>query len=232
MSKALVLHSGGLDSTVLLYDTIKKFGADNVYTLSLTYGQKHHKEIACANYHANKIWGDKADEHTMHYDMADIFERDKNCTLLCNNGDIPTGSYVDQQNATHSTTVSTYVPFRNGLFLSTAVSLAIQIGCNVVMYGAHADDMAGSAYPDCSELFVQAMQAAIKSGTGNQVNLVVPFLFINKAAVVAKGIAAGMSEDDFNHTWSCYEGGDEPCGKCATCIDRRKAFEANGMDLR
>ena len=120
--------------------------------------------------------------------------------------------------------VSTYVPFRNGLFLSSAASIALSHDCSKIMYGAHADDAAGAAYPDCSVDFVNAMNQAIYLGSGNQLTIEAPFVSLTKADVVKKGLELGVP---YELTWSCYEG-EKPCGKCGTCIDRMKAFEKNG----
>ena len=118
------------------------------------------------------------------------------------------------------------MPFRNGLFLSSAASIALSHDCSKIMYGAHADDAAGAAYPDCSLDFVNAMNQAIYLGSGNQLTIEAPFVSLTKADVVKKGLELGVP---YELTWSCYEGGEKPCGKCGTCIDRMKAFEKNGV---
>ena len=122
--------------------------------------------------------------------------------------------------------MSTYVPFRNGLFLSSAASIALSLDCSVVCYGAHADDWAGCAYPDCSQEFVDAMASAIEQGTGGQLRLVAPFVQWPKARIVEEGLKRAVP---YELTWSCYEGGKEPCGTCGTCLDRKRAFELNGV---
>ena len=224
MSKILVLLSGGLDSTCLLHKAVKQVGADNVFALNMFYGQKHAKEHECF------LWQLKR-RGIVHYrtlDLSPIFDGYKGCTLLQGGGDIPHESYAEQL-AKKPGTVSTYVPFRNGLFLSVAASIAIQNKCDTIWYGAHADDAAGDAYPDCTPEFIEAMSNAIWEGTGQAINMYGPWAKLNKAGVVAEGINAGMTQEDFEHTWSCYEGGDEPCGKCGTCIDRKAALEANGL---
>ena len=97
----------------------------------------------------------------------------------------------------------------------------------MIYYGAHADDAAGNAYPDCSAPFNKAMADAIYIGSGDQLRLEAPFVNINKAEVVRIGLELGVP---YELTWSCYEGGDRPCGKCGTCIDRAAAFAANGVE--
>lgn len=220
--KALVLFSGGVDSTTCLALAIEKYGADEVLALSVSYGQKHDKEIRAAekiaeHYHVRLI----------KLDLARIFEG-SNCSLLQgSDAEIPKESYSQQLAQTDGSPVSTYVPFRNGLFLSTAASVALSNGCQVIYYGAHSDDAAGNAYPDCSAAFNESMNRAIYLGSGNQLTVAAPFIGLNKAQVVAEGLRLGVP---YELTWSCYEGGDVPCGECGTCIDRAAAFRANGVE--
>lgn len=224
MSKVLVLASGGLDSSALLHKAVKEFGKENVYALNMYYGQKHAKERECFEWQLRRL----GIENSRVLDLSLIFEGYTGCTLLKDGGAIPHKSYAEQL-AEKPGTVSTYVPFRNGLFLSVAASVAIQEKCDLIWYGAHADDAAGNAYPDCTEEFIFHMNFAICRGSGDTVLLEGPWAELNKAGVVKAGIEAGMTQEDFDHTWSCYEGGDEPCGKCGTCIDRKAALEANGL---
>ncbi len=220
--KALVLSSGGVDSTTALGLAIKKYGKDNVIALSISYGQKHDKEIEAAVKVAEYYGVEQ-----LFLDLAKIFEY-SNCSLLQQSTEeIPEESYAEQIEKTEGEKpVSTYVPFRNGLFLSSAASLALSKDCEVIYYGAHADDSAGFAYPDCSPVFNNAMNEAIWEGSGHQLKIEAPFVNMTKADVVKMGIELGVP---YELTWSCYEGGDKPCGKCGTCIDRAKAFEANGI---
>ena len=140
--------------------------------------------------------------------------------------DIPKESYAEQLEQSSTSLVSTYVPFRNGLFLSSAASMALSLECSVLYYGAHHDDWAGNAYPDCSLDFVNAMNEAIVLGTGGELHMEAPFVQWSKADIVKKGLELNVP---YELTWSCYEGGDKPCGVCATCIDRARAFELNGI---
>ena len=221
--KALVLSSGGVDSTTALGLAVKKYGRENVIALSVFYGQKHDKEIkasvAVADYYGV--------EH-LFLDLSVIF-KDSNCSLLSHSTEeIPEESYADQIRKTEGEKpVSTYVPFRNGLFLSSAASIALSRDCSVIYYGAHADDSAGAAYPDCSPVFNNAMNEAIWEGSGHQLRIEAPFVNVSKAGVVRMGLEIGVP---YELTWSCYEGGEEPCGKCATCIDRAAAFAANHVE--
>lgn len=220
--KALVLFSGGVDSTTCLGIAVDKYGAEEVLALSIYYGQKHSKEI------------EAAEKIAAHYgvklrtlDLALIFA-DSDCSLLKgSSAEIPKESYAEQLSETDGAPVSTYVPFRNGLFLSSAASIALSNGCEVIYYGAHSDDAAGNAYPDCSSNFNDAINRAIFIGSGNQLKVEAPFIGLTKAQVVAKGLSLNVP---YELTWSCYEGGDVPCGECGTCRDRAAAFRANGIE--
>lgn len=220
--KAMVLSSGGVDSTTALGLAVKKYGKENVIALSIAYGQKHDKEIAASIAVAKHY-----DVEHLFIDVTKIFQY-SNCSLLQQSTEeIPEESYGEQIKKTNGKTpVSTYVPFRNGLFLSSAASIALSKECSVIYYGAHADDSAGFAYPDCSEAFHNAMNEAIWEGSGYQLKIEAPFVNCSKAEVVRMGLEIGVP---YELTWSCYEGKEEPCGKCATCIDRAAAFEANGI---
>ena len=220
--KALVLFSGGIDSTTVLGLAIQKYGKDQVIALSVSYGQKHDKEIkaaiAVAQYYGV--------EH-LFLDLSKIFQY-SNCSLLQQSTEeIPEESYAEQISKTNGDKpVSTYVPFRNGLFLSSAASIALSKNCSVIYYGAHADDAAGNAYPDCSSAFHNAINEAIYQGSGGQLKVEAPFVSCTKAEVVKTGLELNVP---YELTWSCYEGGEKPCGVCGTCIDRAEAFRLNGV---
>lgn len=220
--KALVLFSGGVDSTTCLGMAVQKYGAEHVVALSVSYGQKHVKELEASQ----KIAKHYGVEH-LFLDLAKIFAY-SDCSLLSHSAqEIPKESYATQIAQTDGAPVSTYVPFRNGLFLSSAASIALSKGCEVIYYGAHSDDAAGSAYPDCSSAFNQAIGEAIYLGSGNQLHVEAPFVDKTKAEVVKIGLELQVP---YELTWSCYEGTDAPCGVCGTCIDRAKAFMENGVE--
>lgn len=220
--KALVLSSGGIDSSTCLGLAIDRYGKENVTALSITYGQKHTKEIesarAVARYYGIEL---------LELNLSEIFRYDTTCTLLSGcDEDIPEESYAEQLKKTNGSPVSTYVPFRNGLFLSSAASIALSKHCDIIYYGAHSDDAAGNAYPDCSDAFNTAMNQAIYLGSGEQLHIEAPFVKMNKAEVVALGLKLKVP---YELTWSCYEGHEHPCGVCGTCRDRAAAFAANGV---
>lgn len=219
--KALVLFSGGIDSTTCLALAIDRYGRDNVIALSVGYGQKHIKEIEAAEKIAEYYGVER-----LTLDLSAMFEW-SSCSLLSHSDkEIPHEDYAQQLEKTDGAPVSTYVPFRNGLFLSSAAAVAISKCCGEIYYGAHSDDAAGNAYPDCSEEFNNAINSAVYIGSGNQVKVIAPFIGKTKAQIVAVGLKLKVP---YELTWSCYEGSVKPCGTCGTCRDRIKAFELNGV---
>lgn len=220
--KAMVLSSGGIDSSTCLGMAVERYGKENVIALSISYGQKHEKEMQASNAVA-EYYG----VGHICLDMAKIFEY-SDCSLLKHSKqEIPEEAYAEQLKKTEGKPVSTYVPFRNGLFLSAAASIALSKGCSVIYYGAHADDAAGNAYPDCSSSFNKAISEAIYLGSGNQLRVEAPFVDMTKAEVVRTGLERNVP---YELTWSCYEGKEKPCGVCGTCIDRAEAFRLNGIN--
>lgn len=219
--KAMVLFSGGIDSSTCLGMAVERYGKENVIALSISYGQKHEKEMQ-----AGAAVADYYGVSHICLDMAEIFKY-SDCSLLMHSAmEIPEEAYAEQLKKTEGQPVSTYVPFRNGLFLSTAASIALSKGCSVIYYGAHADDAAGNAYPDCSSSFNKAISEAIYIGSGNQLRVEAPFVNMTKAQIVKIGLEQKVP---YKLTWSCYEGKDRPCGVCGTCIDRAEAFRLNGV---
>lgn len=223
--KAVVLSSGGLDSSTCLGWACNQTKYDEVVALSIYYGQRHSKELQ----YARKI----AEYYNVRHIELDIepIMQFSECNLLKKNEDtIPNKSYADQIKENGEGRVSTYVPFRNGLMLSIAASVTDSLFPGEkadILYGAHADDAAGNAYADCSPTFASAMSSAIQLGTYGNIKVVTPFININKAHVVAEGLKLNVP---YELTWSCYHGGDKQCGVCGTCIDRKAAFAANGVE--
>ena len=222
--KSVVLSSGGIDSTTCLAMAVKEYGVKNVATLSVVYGQRHVKELESSEAVA-RWYG--VQRYVL--DLAHVFANCQ-CPLIAGaKSSVPHGSYAQQQKQ-KAGVVATYVPFRNGLMLSASASFAMSLFPEdevCIWIGAHADDAAGNAYPDCSEDFLSEMGMAISIGTDERVSLVAPLSGMNKAQVVKAGLELNAP---YHLTWSCYEGGDKPCGQCGTCIDRAEAFRANGVE--
>lgn len=223
--KAIVLNSGGADSSTCVSIAVNDEKYSEICTVSVVYGQKHVKELECAKEIASYY-------HLRHYelDLSSVL-RYSNCSLLENSTEsIPEKSYAEQIAENGEGKVSTYVPFRNGLMLSAVAAFAQSIWPDDdvdIILGAHADDAAGRAYADCSEEFTSAMNTAIIIGTYGKVRVVAPLVNMDKAEVIRTGLKLGTP---YEKTWSCYEGRSKACGKCGTCIDRRNAFKANGVE--
>lgn len=218
MKKAIVLLSGGLDSSVAIY--LAQSEGFDVYALSFDYGQKHNKELTCASATALKV---KAIEHNV-------------VTLQLNlwGGSSLTDSRMDVEDGdvTRTDIPQTYVPARNMVFLSVAASYAEAIGAQDIFIGVSEVDYSG--YVDCREEFIQSMEDTINKGTvmavekGKKITIHTPFINKTKAEEITLGEKLGV---DWSLTWSCYRGAEKPCGKCDSCLLRAKAFlEAGVLD--
>ena len=221
--KAAVLLSGGIDSTTCLAIAIKKFGRENVVAVSIFYGQRHARELDSAK---------KIVEHygVSHYefDAAQIMSYSNSALMNSSTKNLEPTTYGEQ--VKKNPRVETYVPFRNGLMLAMAASFIDGLfnGNDAEIFiGVHQDDSAVNAYADCSENFIRAMNDAVNIGTYSKIKIVAPFLGMTKADIVKIGLELNAP---YNLTWSCYERGEIPCGKCATCRDRAAAFAANGVN--
>ncbi len=204
--KVIVLCSGGMDSVAALYQAHRDHKV--IAVLSFHYGSKHNdREIPFAAHHAKALG---LRHEVVGLDFVDrLFQSD----LLQSGGAIPEGHYEE------ATMKQTVVPFRNGIMLSVAAGVAESSGAGAVIIAAHSGDHA--VYPDCREKFMRAMADAIQLGTYEQIQLLRPFIELDKAGIVARGAELGV---DFAQTWSCYQGGEIHCGRCGTCVERREAF--------
>lgn len=214
MTKAYVLHSGGLDSSVALIAAVHEYGADNVKSLGIDYGQRHLRELEYAQYLCNALGV-----------VREIVKLPKieGVMLTDSSIEIPNISYDEIEGIS-----PTYVPFRNGLMLSVIASKAQNEGYDVIVYGAHAEDAKNWAYPDCTPEFNGAMANAIFIGTYQKVRLHTPFQWSEKYEIVKKG--AALDEQRLAMTWSCYKGDEQHCGTCPTCRARKEAFIKAGVN--
>lgn len=198
MTRCVLLLSGGLDSTTLLY-WLRHEGY-GVLPMVIRYGQRHVREVEAALAVAP---------------TARVLDMPRVQRVA---PEIPDGHYNDA-----SMKVMVY-PNRNMIFLALAVGVAVDTGAEAVAYAAHAGDH--TIYPDCRPEFVEAMRRAIATGNWNAPALMAPFVGRNKADIVRIGAELGVP---FGLTWSCYRGGDEHCGSCGTCVERREAFVDAGV---
>ncbi len=209
MKDSILILSGGMDSTTLLYDYKDRIAL----ALTFDYGSKHNaREIPFARLHCQRL----GIEHiVIHLDFINQYFES---SLLLSGTDIPEGNYDDQNMR------STVVPFRNGIMLSIAVGMAESRGLKVVMMANHGGDHA--IYPDCRPDFVSAFDAAAHAGTYIGVSLFSPYTHLTKADIARRGKLLGI---DYSETWSCYKGGEHHCGLCGTCTERRQALNEAGI---
>ena len=211
----LVLLSGGVDSSTALALALSQ--DPQVEAISFSYNQKH-KELELEA--ARKIATYYKVPHQI-LEVSSVFSGSKSSLNAGNDIEVSTGDYAIQTEA------NTEVEFRNGIFISILAGIAMQKGALEIYFGAHLDD-SGVIYPDCSPEFIEAMNQAVQLGSGGKVRLTAPFGQVKKKDIVAKGVELGVP---YELTYSCYNGVYPPCGKCGTCIDRNKAFLANGLEI-
>jgi 7-cyano-7-deazaguanine synthase len=211
---AVVLLSGGVDSVTLLHYVRKRLQCPRILALSFLYGQKHSRELQMARWQAQAAG---VAEHQV-IDMSFY-------GALTEGGSALTGTTVALPDladipAAHRHQPPTYVPNRNMIFLSLAAAWAEARGVPDVFYGAQQQDEYG--YWDCTVDFVAKMNDLFALNRNQPVRLHAPFVRMRKAEVVEIGLALGV---DYTHTWSCYRGGEEPCGRCPSCVERKAAFD-------
>ena len=206
---ALIVLSGGMDSTTMLYDY-----ADSIaLAVNFSYGANHNeREAACARENCRRL-GIELVEIDLAF-MGRYFES----SLLSGADAIPEGHYEDENMR------STVVPFRNGIMLYIAAGLAESRGLKAVMIANHGGDHA--IYPDCRPEFISSMGAAIANGTYDHLELRAPYTSMTKADIARRGCEIGV---DYSLTYSCYKGGEKHCGRCGTCVERREALLAAGL---
>ena len=206
--KAVVLLSGGLDSTTLVYNFRQTL---DLFPISFNYGQKHSRELQSASKTCKKLG--------LTHRVVDIsFFSRLAPSALTTDIEVPEGYYQDESMKL------TVVPNRNMVLLALATSYAIGIGAPAVLYGAHGGDHA--IYPDCRPEFVDAMGSVMELCDWSKVKLVVPYLHLDKTLVLKKGLEFGV---DYGLTWTCYNGREKACGKCGSCQERLEAFRNLGI---
>jgi 7-cyano-7-deazaguanine synthase len=204
--KALVLFSGGLDSTVLAAQHL----ADGIETrlLSIDYGQRHAKELD----KAEKIAQALGLPHRI-LRLPDLGPLLGGSSLTDDQVELPEGHYAEESMK------ATVVPNRNMILLALAGGHALSIGFDTIAYAAHAGDH--TIYPDCRPEFADAMEKALGLADWQNLNLHRPFVNFSKEELVRKGNELGAP---LELTWSCYAGREKHCGKCGTCVERKEAF--------
>jgi len=209
--KTVVLASGGLDSTILLYYLLDR--RHELRALSIDYGQRHRRELQAAGNVCRRAGVEHriADLNAVRPLLAG--------SALTDNVDVPEGHYAEESMK------ATIVPNRNMILLSIAIGWAVSLKYDGVAYAAHAGDH--SIYPDCRPEFVDAMERAAGLCDWQPIAIHRPFVGKTKADLVRIGVELDVP---FELTWSCYKGGAAHCGKCGTCVERHEAFERAGVN--
>lgn len=205
MKDIVILYSGGMDSSVALYQYAERIRL----AVSFDYGSKHNAreiEYAAINCKALGI------EHRI-IDM-DLNKMGFVSDLLQSGAEIPDGHYEDENMK------KTVVPFRNGIMLSIAAGIAESMECNRLLISNHSGDHA--IYPDCRPDFISSMNNAIRYGTNNEVEILAPFTHLTKREIALEGKKTGVP---FENTYSCYNGKEKHCGTCGTCTERKEALD-------
>jgi 7-cyano-7-deazaguanine synthase len=212
--KAVLILSGGLDSTVLAYYAKQRLNIEELILVTFNYGQRHIKEIESAAKTAKALGA----EHKI-IDISFIKEMLKGNSLT-DNIDVPEGHYEEEQMSI------TVVPNRNAVMLTLAYTLACTSNADVLLIGAHGGDH--FIYPDCRPEFIDSLNTALSLGTLGHKNesLCIKAAFINmsKTDIVYLGSSIGVP---FENTWTCYKGLENHCGKCGSCVERKEAFILN-----
>ena len=209
MKDSVIILSGGMDSVTMLYEYQQQIAL----AVTFDYGSNHaKKEIAFAKLHCERL-------QIPHLIIPLAFMQEYFHSSLLEGADaIPEGSYDD------ANMKSTVVPFRNGIMLSIACGIAETNGLKRVMIANHGGDH--SIYPDCRPSFINAMSEAMQNGTYENIVIDAPYTNISKTEIARHGKQLGINYDE---TWSCYKGGDTPCGKCGTCVEREEALREAGI---
>jgi len=215
--KALVLFSGGLDSTTALYWALDR--SENVIALTFDYGQRHGIEIKSAEKITRMIG---MQHEIMKIDLTQV--GGSSLTDLA----VPLDEFPDVS-AIPDGIPATYVPFRNGIFLSLAAACADVQECDAIVCGFHTLDSPN--YPDTREGFVRAMEAAIFQGTrsgesGKKIDILSPFSGLKKSEIIKLGLEL---DADYSYSLSCYAGAEIPCQRCSSCLLREQAWEEIGI---
>ena len=212
MKKAVCIISGGMDSA--LSAKIAQLEGYEIIALHFNYGQRtQSKELTCFRKIAQSIDAVKSYEIDLPF-----FEQIGASALTDRSIDVPTGGLEEGVPVT-------YVPFRNGIFLSIASSVAEKHGAQALFIGVVEEDSSG--YPDCRESYIRQMEKAIDLGTKEETHITIrmPLVSLKKSQIVQKALQMGVPLQD---TWSCYKDEDAACGVCDSCRLRLKGFEEAG----
>jgi 7-cyano-7-deazaguanine synthase len=214
---AVVVTSGGLDSTTALYKTL--FDENEVMAISFNYGQKHKIELKAAKAISERLG--------IEHQIVELPQWSKHTALTDPDHDVPEGHYAD------ATMKQTVVPNRNAIMLNVAAGIAIDAGARYVVTGVHAGDH--PVYPDCRPEFIDALNEMLETANDEAPHVIAPFIDKEKDYIAWLAFKLGVP---IQMTWSCYKGGvyrslDGPvviqCGRCSTCVERQEAIHKAGF---
>ncbi len=217
MKKSIVLFSGGLDSTTAIYWALERY--EKVFALTFDYGQRNRIELDMAGKVAQKL---SIPQKILRVNLKQIGGSSLTDTKLS----LP---QYERMEESEEGLPSTYVPFRNGIFLALAAAWAEVVGIKEIVCGFNVIDSPN--YPDTRKQFVQAMQEAINLGTKaslspEKIKIIAPFLKMKKSDIIKEGLSLNV---DYSFAISCYCGEEIPCQKCSSCVLRQKAWEEVGL---
>jgi 7-cyano-7-deazaguanine synthase len=215
---AVVLLSGGLDSTVLLHWVARRLNRAPLSVLSFDYGQKHAIELTAARWQCARL--PQVIKHQV-LPLGFFAELLGGASALVDGGP-PVPALAELEEAVRQQP-PTYVPNRNMVLLSLAAAFAEACGASTIFYGAQAQDEYG--YWDCTQTFIETINRTLALNRRHPVQVEAPFASWRKSEIVRLGTSLGV---DFSHTWSCYRGETRPCGVCPTCCERATAFREAG----
>ncbi len=227
MSKKLVMHSGGMDSTAIMLDYVEKYGAENVISLGFDYGQRHFpRENAAATRFCEKRGIKRVVLEVPIHQIG-------GCSLIDHSIDVTT-DMADQR--------STVVPQRNAIFCLFAAAFAQENDCDVIVHGACAEDY--EAYRDCRFVFFRSIEATIQLGRTQPIkgdedcfgthpsddkldlHIETPLIYEKKEETVAR-VLKKHDVSVYKDSYTCYNGVEPSCGKCPACVERLTAFKVN-----
>ncbi len=208
--KVIIILSGGMDSTTLLYEMFSTYS--QVEAISFNYGQRHKKELEAASKTCKKL----GIPHKI-VDITCINELVQG-SALTSDIDVPEGHYEEENMK------ATVVPNRNMILASMAIGYAVSKDFDAVALGVHAGDHA--IYPDCRPLFVDALRVIARVANYKEIEVMTPYLYLDKTKIIARGQNFNV---DYSNTWTCYKGKEKACGKCGSCQERMEAFTNNHL---
>ncbi|MCK5603185.1 7-cyano-7-deazaguanine synthase QueC [Candidatus Pacearchaeota archaeon] len=219
MKKALIVLSGGQDSTTCLFFVKKHYPGHELHAITFNYGQRHDVEISCARTVAEMA-------NVKSHEIVELPEGILAGTSPLTDHSKKVGRYDDAASLPGGLE-DTFVPGRNLLFLAIAANRAYVLGADMLVTGVAQEDFGG--YPDCRDAFIKSMQKTIFQATDREIEIQAPLMYLNKCETVKVAVSLPGCLDALANSHTCYNGEQPPCGKCHSCLLRAKGFEEAGI---